>query len=44
VDGLVTPELIVIPYKKFEVAGINVVVAELTKVNAKDKNVTISDG
>jgi NADH oxidase (H2O2-forming) len=43
VAGLATPDSIVVPDKKLEGAGINVVVAEVTKVDAETKKVMISD-
>lgn len=42
--GQVTPESIIVPDKNLEDAGINVVVAEVTKVDAETRKVIISDG
>lgn len=42
--GLATPESIVVPDKKLEDAGINVFVAEVTKVDPETKKVVVSDG
>jgi len=44
VAGLATPKSIVVPDEKLEGAGINVFVAEVTKVDAESKKVLISDG
>ena len=42
--GLVTPDSIVIPDKKLQGAGINISVAEVTRVDAETKKVLVSDG
>jgi len=44
VAGLATGMSIVVPDKKLEDAGINVFVAEVTKVDAEKKKVLVSDG
>ena len=44
VSGLITGESIVNPDKKFIDAGINVIVDEVTHVDAKQKQVRLSDG
>ncbi len=41
--GLATPDSIVVPDKKLEGAGINVCVAEVTKIDAETKKVMVSD-
>ncbi len=42
--GLVTPESIVVPDKKLESAGINVILDEVIKINPEKKSVTVLDG
>jgi NADH oxidase (H2O2-forming) len=44
VAGLATPDSIVVPDKKLEAAGINVCVAEVTKIDAETKKVAVSNG